>query len=89
MILEQFKLDGKVAVVTGSRRGIGKGIAEVFAQVGAMVVVADINLKDCTRTAQRIAKRYKVKTLPKDLTGLPTISVPRGNSSQPGTGFSG
>lgn len=38
MILEQFKLLGKVAIVTGPRRGLGLGIAEGLAEAGADIV---------------------------------------------------
>ena len=39
-ILDQFKLDGQVAVVTGGGRGIGEGIALGMAEAGADIVVA-------------------------------------------------
>lgn len=42
-MFEGFNLAGKVALVTGAAGGIGGGIAEVLAEAGALVVVADVN----------------------------------------------
>ena len=39
MILDRFRLDGQVAIVTGAGKGIGRGIAIGFAEAGADVVV--------------------------------------------------
>jgi 2-deoxy-D-gluconate 3-dehydrogenase len=39
MILDQFRLNGKIALVTGSSRGLGAGIALALAQAGAQVAV--------------------------------------------------
>ena len=38
MILDLFKLDGKVAVVTGANTGLGQGMAVALAEAGAKVV---------------------------------------------------
>ena len=40
------KLDGKVAIVTGASRGIGKAIAECFAREGAKVVCTARTLEE-------------------------------------------
>lgn len=39
-----FRLDGKVAVVVGGASGLGEAVALGFAQAGAQVVIADVNL---------------------------------------------
>ncbi len=51
---EPFRLDGKVALVTGAGRGIGAKCAEVLAQAGAKVVVSDILDQQGEAVAARI-----------------------------------
>jgi 3-oxoacyl-[acyl-carrier protein] reductase len=50
-------LKGKVAIVTGSRRGIGHGIVLALAKEGCNVVVSDINQKDCENVVKEIEKK--------------------------------
>lgn len=48
-ILEQFKLTGKVAVVTGAARGLGQGMALALAEAGADIVAVDVLPADDTK----------------------------------------
>ncbi len=50
----EFDLSGKVAVVTGSTKGIGRGIIDGLAIAGADVVVVSRNRQDCERVAEEI-----------------------------------
>ncbi len=49
-----FDLSGKVAVITGSSRGIGRAIAEAMAEQGAKVVISSRKIAACRATADAI-----------------------------------
>lgn len=48
---------GKVALITGGSRGIGKGVAELFASEGAIVAIFDVNEEELTNTYYEFRKK--------------------------------
>jgi NAD(P)-dependent dehydrogenase (short-subunit alcohol dehydrogenase family) len=55
-VLDSFKLDGKVAMVTGGARGLGRTMAVALAQAGADVAITGRTHKTCEDTAQVIGE---------------------------------
>jgi len=56
-------LSGKVAVVTGGSRGIGKCVCEAFAACGANVVVASRKAEPCEELAAELNERFGTKNM--------------------------
>ena len=56
-ILDLFKLDGKTALVTGCRRGIGRGFAQALAEAGADIVGVSATLEEDSAVGRDIAER--------------------------------
>jgi 7-alpha-hydroxysteroid dehydrogenase len=53
-ILDSFRLDGKVAMITGGGRGIGAATALAYAQAGADIAIAARSIAELEATAQKI-----------------------------------
>ena len=64
MILDEFRLDGQTALVTGCRRGIGMALAEALAEAGADIIGVSASLQ---KSAEEVAKR--VTALGRKFTG--------------------
>ena len=54
-------LTGKIALITGSTRGIGRSIAEVYAQNGAMIILNARNKEKAETFAQELRSKYGVR----------------------------
>src|SRR3954469_24843648 len=55
-VLDQFKLDGRRALVTGGGKGLGRVMAGALAQAGAEVAVSARTLADCEAVAAEITR---------------------------------
>jgi NAD(P)-dependent dehydrogenase (short-subunit alcohol dehydrogenase family) len=65
------KLKDKIAIITGGASGLGKGMAELFAEEGATVVVADLQ----EDTGQELADRLGGTYLPCDVTDPASVEA--------------
>jgi len=69
MYLTKFRLDGRVAFVTGGAQGIGLAIAEALAEAGAEVIIADLAAAALDAAVQQLgAKGYVVQPQLLDVT---------------------
>lgn len=57
-------LAGRVALVTGGSRGLGREMVEAFAAAGADVVIAGRKIDSCKETAAKVRAEYGVRALP-------------------------
>lgn len=61
-VLDSFRLDGRVALVTGGSKGLGKVIATALAEAGADVAIVSRTESDCATTAAEISTQTGRKT---------------------------
>src|SRR3546814_10195659 len=55
--MDLFDLSGKTAIITGSSRGIGRALAEAFAEAGATVVISSRTQQACEEVAAALNAR--------------------------------
>ena len=73
-IVDDLRLDGKVALVTGAGRGIGEGMAISFAEVGANLALVSRTASDLAKVAAQVkALGRKAVIIPADVSDLSAI----------------
>ena len=75
-MLTRNSIEGKVAIVTGASKGIGKAIAGVFANSGAKVVLAARTRKDIEQVASDLKETgADVRAIPTDVTNSDAVNT--------------
>jgi NAD(P)-dependent dehydrogenase (short-subunit alcohol dehydrogenase family) len=62
-ILDSFRLDGKVALVTGCKRGIGKSMALALAEAGADIIGVSSSLEESGSGIERGERNVSLKNI--------------------------
>ncbi|MFU1769492.1 SDR family NAD(P)-dependent oxidoreductase [Mammaliicoccus sciuri] len=62
-LLEHFKLQGKVAIISGGTIGIGQSMALALAQAGVQIIIADHNVSSTNKTLSRIKQSEDFETI--------------------------
>jgi NAD(P)-dependent dehydrogenase (short-subunit alcohol dehydrogenase family) len=66
-----MELEGQVAIITGAGRGIGRATALELAQMGAAIVIAELDSASAERTAAEVKSRgRRASVVPTDVTSL-------------------
>ena len=72
---DMFDLNGKVAVITGGSRGIGRMIAEEFVRRGVRTYITARKAEPCIQTAKELSEFGECIALPQDLSTLDGIEA--------------
>jgi NAD(P)-dependent dehydrogenase (short-subunit alcohol dehydrogenase family) len=74
-ILDKFKLDGKIALITGSSRGLGKVCAMGLAEAGATVVINSLSMEGAKKVSDEIiANGGKAMAIPADVSDADQVN---------------
>ena len=76
MILDRFKVDGQVAVITGAGRGIGAGAAVALAEAGADVVISARHSSQLAEVQEKVeAAGRRALVVKADLSDLDALTA--------------
>ncbi|MGI9219611.1 MAG: SDR family NAD(P)-dependent oxidoreductase [Woeseiaceae bacterium] len=75
MMTDMFDISGKVAVVTGGSRGIGKMIAAEFVRRGVRTYITARKAEACLETAEELSKEGECIALPGDLSTMEGLTA--------------
>ena len=70
-----FDLQDKVVIITGAAGNLGSQYAEGLSQMGANVVLCDIDLDKCKKISDSLNKKYNVNSIPLKLDLTKKLSI--------------